>query len=134
MEDENDDSDREPPDNGGDDTGEDTRQTSELSVDATLEILAQRERRYILSYLADSSEEIASTDELVEHIVQAETERMDEVPNRDHLESSLYHIHLPKLTDTGLLEYDPRSQQLRYWGDERLEKWLECVEQEEQQS
>lgn len=134
MADDNDDSDREPPDDGGDDTEGEPRQTSELSIDATLEILASRERRYILSYLADSSEATASTDELVEHIVRAETERMDEMPNRDDLESSLYHIHLPKLTDSGLLEYDPRSQQLRYWGDERLEKWLERVEREEQHS
>jgi len=110
------------------DSEEDTRQAPELSIDATLEILAQRERRYILSYLTDSSEEVATTDELVEHILQRESERTGEVPNRDHLESSLYHIYLPRLTDTGILEYDPWSQQLRYWGGERLEEWLERVD------
>lgn len=113
MKDEDDASDPEQPDNGADGTEEDTRQTTELPIDATLEILAQRERRYILSYVVDSSEKVASIDELVEHIVQAETERTDEVPNRDCLESSLYHTHLPQLTDAGLLEYDSRSQQLR---------------------
>lgn len=134
MEDEDDTSDSEQPTDGGDGPNEGTRQTPKLSIDATLEILAQHERRYILSYLADSSEEVATTDELVEHILQRESERTGEVPNRDHLTSSLYHIHLPKLTDAGILEYDPRSQQLRYYGDERLEEWLERIEREERQS
>lgn len=119
---------------GDHDTEEDTHQIPELSLDAVLDILSQRERRYILNYLVDSSTEVVPIDEVVKQIVRSETERLDEMPNRDHLELSLYHIHLPKLTDAGLLEYDSQSQQIRYWGNEQVEKWLERIQREEHQS
>lgn len=114
------------------DNQEDARQTYELSLDSIFTILAQHERCDLLSFLADSSEEAVPIDEVVEYMVQSETERLGEVPNRDHLELSLYHIHLPKLTDTGVIEYDSRSQQIRYWGNEMLEEWLERIQREEE--
>lgn len=107
---------------------------TELSIDATLELLSHHDRRRILRYFADSAERVATAEELVEQLLQATAERTGEVPNRNHLASSLHHIHLPKLTDAGVLEYDPRSKQLRYWGNERLERWLERVEREKRQS
>lgn len=118
-------------DNGSHEANAD--RASELSLDTTLEILSQRERRYILSYLADSSENVATLDELVEGIFRAKTNRGDEAPTRDTIKSSLYHIHLPTLTDAGVVEYDARSQQLRYWADERLERWLERIQREEEE-
>lgn len=117
--------------NGSGNTNSDARQRPELSLDATLEMLAHRERRYILSYLMNASDDIATIDEIVDHIVQSETERLNEVPNRAHYEVALHHIHLPKLTEAGVLEYDSRSQQLRYWGDDLIEKWLDRIQREE---
>lgn len=116
--------------NGNHDTEKDIHKTPELSLDAVLEILSQRERRSILNYLVDSSEEVIPIDDVVEQIVQDEAERMSELPNQDHLKLELHHIHLPKLTKAGLLEYDSRSEQIRYWGDEQVEKWLKRINEE----
>lgn len=113
---------------GDRDTEEDSHQTPELSLDAVLNILSQRERRSTLNYLVDSSEEVVPIDEVVEQIVQAESERIDKLPNRDHLELSLHHIHLPKLTEAGLLDYDSRSQQIRYKGNKQIERWLKYIQ------
>jgi hypothetical protein len=71
------------------------------------------------SHAPHSSTQVATAEELVEHILQPAAEQTGEIPHRDHIEAELHHIHLPKLTETGLIEYDARSQQLRYNGDMR---------------
>lgn len=109
-------------------------QESTVSIEAALELLAQRERRLLLIYLRDSTERVATTEELVEHICQREAEQTGEVCDPDNLKSELHHIHLPKLTEEGVLEYDPRSQHLRYDGDKRLERCLEWIKREERRS
>jgi len=43
----------------------------------------------------------------------------------------LQHIHLPKLEDAGILEQDPRSETVRYWGQPSVEEWLEHAQHKE---
>lgn len=131
-----DDDGRSPERDQAEDTGHDadTRRTAALSIDATLELLAHHDRRRILDYLVTASEHVATTEELVEHLLQSKAAQTGEVPSRNHLEAALHHLHLPKLVDTGVIEYDPRSQQLRYLGDDRLEAWLKRIKREEQDS
>lgn len=82
----------------------------------------------------NTAEQVATTEELVEHIHTSKAEQSDETRDRNQLTTELHHVHLPKLTDEGVIEYDPRSQQLRYHGEKRLEEWLERIEREERQS
>lgn len=113
------------------DTPTGARHQSELSIGRTLEILTHRDRRYVLSYLTNAPDDVATIDQLADYIVRSEIERVERAPNHDRVESSLYEIHLPQLISADLVEYDSRSRQLRYWGDERLEEWLEQIEREE---
>ncbi len=96
-----------------------------LSLDATFDVLADAERRSILNYLTDAADHEVTVDELVSHITQQEADQTGELPSRDSIEMRLHHIHLPKLVEVGLVEYDARTEQLRYWSDNRLETWLE---------
>lgn len=104
---------------------------SRLSVDATLELLAHRHRRALLSYFVDSDEDAASVDEIVSRIIEVETAASGRRPGHNQVENALHHIHLPKLADAGIVEHDSRSQSIRYRGEDHLETWLERIRNEE---
>lgn len=101
-----------------------------LSLDATLELLANRDRRAILSYLMDAPDGTATVNELVEHLLDRKTERTGERPGPDHVATTLHHVHVPKLADAGVVDYDARSREIRYWGSDRLEAWHERIRRE----
>ncbi|WP_137283576.1 DUF7344 domain-containing protein [Halorussus salinisoli] len=98
-----------------------------LSLDATLELLAHYDRRAILGYLRDTSDDTATIDELVDHLVAKKTEQTGEQPGRDHVLSTLHHVHVPKLADAGVIDYDARNKEIRYWGSDRLEEWYDRI-------
>ncbi|MDF9748494.1 DUF7344 domain-containing protein [Natrinema salsiterrestre] len=98
-----------------------------LSVDAVLDLLAHPFRRELLQYVADSTTATATLDDVTTHLHNQDGWQTDDRPDRDQIEVALEHTHLPKLTETGILEYDPCSRELRYRGDERLEAMLECL-------
>lgn len=102
-------------------------QQSTLSVDAILELLAAAQRRDMLRYLRDQSDHTATVDELIAHVVGCETRRTGNRPGRDQIEMAFHHIHLSKLADAGVIEYDPRSQGLRYWPNDQLEDLLDYI-------
>lgn len=97
-----------------------------LSIDDTLEILTDRRRRLVLEYCVSAAGETVDVDDLVEHLAERR-ERLSGVGDRDAVRTSLHHVHLPMLASKGVVEFDPRSGQLRYHSDDRLEEWLERV-------
>lgn len=99
-----------------------------LSLDAVLHVLADRYRRDLLRYLIDKDDETATVEECTNHLIEREAERTGERPAYDQVEVRLHHVHVPKLSDTGVIEYDPRSREFRYWGHARLEAWLDRIE------
>ena len=100
-----------------------------LSLDAMLDILAHRQRRYLLEYLADAPDDSGSFEQVTRHVVEQASVRDGEQPNRNEIEVSIQHKHLPRLVDAGLVEYDARSKTIRYHPNERLERLLEAVEE-----
>lgn len=106
------------------------RPDAQLSMDAVLELLADRRRRELLERLFSQPSETTTIDELVEHLMDRESEARNERPARDSIEIKLLHVHLPKLADAGILEYDERSREVRYRANDRLEAWLERVREE----
>lgn len=74
-----------------------------------LELLADERRRYVLYYLQDR--ENAELEEVTEQVAAWETEtppeELDEKTVRN-VRTSLYHGHLPKLEEAGIIGYDPR--------------------------
>lgn len=102
-----------------------------LSLDAVLEVLASIQRRAILAHLCEESDHVASLEVIVTKLVELETDRTGERPGHDHVTATLLHVHLPKLADVDLIEYDIQSEQLRYWPNERVEHWLALVEEQQ---
>lgn len=96
-----------------------------LSLDATFDMLADADRRVMLTTLIETPEHVATVDELVTELVKRQADQTGELPSPDSVEAQIHHIHLPKLADVGLVEYDARNEELRYWPDDRLETWLE---------
>lgn len=101
-----------------------------LSLDAILSLLANDRRRDVLAYLVETDDDVTSIEDLVAHLVEAEGERTGELPSHDNVEATLFNVHIPKLADATVVEYDERSRQLRYWSNERLEHWVALVEDE----
>ncbi|WP_425498616.1 DUF7344 domain-containing protein [Natrinema salinisoli] len=101
--------------------------SDELSVDTCLELLANRQRRVLLRFFCDSNRDRASIDELVTEIIDEEAAATGERPGHDSVSATVHHVHLPKLTDAGVLEYDTHNLEVRYCGDPRIEELYQTV-------
>jgi hypothetical protein len=47
--------------------------------------------------------------------------------SHDEFATELVETHLPRLDAAGVVDYDDRSDTVRYWGQPTVEKWLEHV-------
>ena len=86
-----------------------------LAVDEALSALAHPTRRCVLYYLKD--EEVADLEELGAVVAAMKSGTPpDDVPadERDRMAAELAHTHLPKLDEALFVEYDRRSQTVRY--------------------
>lgn len=89
--------------------------------------LTNQRRRHILAYLSDESSNSMTMQELVEDIAAHEKDR--KADSHDDIEITLFHHHLPKLADVGLIEVDKRTETVRYRDDPRVESLLAYLEE-----
>ena len=87
----------------------------QTQLEALLEALTSRRRRYALYYLRD--QEVTDLDSLATHLASVEgnvatAALSDEAITR--VKTELVHTELPALADARLIEYDPRSEVIRY--------------------
>lgn len=113
----------------GNDDG--VRSGNELSLDACLEVLANRQRRAVLGYFLEADTDNATIDELVAEIIDAETRATGERPGHDTIATTLFHVHLPKFENAGVIEYEPRHLDVRYRGDSKIEELYRMIEEYE---
>ena len=90
-------------------------------IDDVLSTLANRHCRLVLSYFRDASEAVVSVDDLASAITRRDS--MD----REHVAIHLHHSALPKLADTGIIDYDTRTKTVRYHGHSELESGLDFI-------
>ncbi|WP_137285414.1 DUF7344 domain-containing protein [Halorussus salinisoli] len=81
-------------------------------LDTVLDICEHKHRRIVLAALADQHQSL-SIDDLVEAIVRhnhhtSPSEAADKVVTR--IRTGLHHVHLPKLTEAGFIQYDSERQ------------------------
>jgi hypothetical protein len=105
----------------------DLTQTSAYTLDALFEILANQQRRYTLYHLSKMKGVTITLSELIDVLVQ------DVTATRTQLRLELHHCHLPKLADYNIIEYDPRSQTIRYHNSDRLETLLGVCQHHERE-
>lgn len=101
---------------------------TDVSMDELLDLLASRERRVILKHLAEMDGVSSTLTEVVDVLVDFREDESGRRPSLDQMEGTFLHVHLPKFEETGIAEYDERSEELRYHVDQRLEAWLTLVE------
>lgn len=100
------------------------------SLNQLLALLSTEYNRYVLYYLCESPEDVVSLEELTEYVLdqQAGTGSRD----RKQIATFLYHSGLPKLADTGVVEYDGDDGTVRYLGHPLLEELLRVVAEREE--
>ena len=91
------------------------------STDLLFELLADR-RRHILHCLTDQPDGVAGFTDLVDAVVGHEPET--DAGDRETVRTNLYHVHLPKLAEAGVIDYDTRSETVCYSQQPLLEKCL----------
>lgn len=89
--------------------------------DELLTILADDRCRAILSHFQDSAADVATVGELV-----------DEISKQDHggaerAAIQFHHSVLPRMADTGVVDYDARSTTVRYRGHPELEAMADGI-------
>lgn len=98
-----------------------------LSMDTVFDILRNRRRRYALYRLNRSRNGVASFDEVIGFVVR--TEPTDD--RHERIARDLYERHLPRLAEANVIEYDDRSETIRYRYVPSLQEWLEHAEYKE---
>lgn len=99
------------------------------SIDV-ISLLGDERRRYVLSCLLDHTDPMGLAD-LAEEIAVHENEGpIDDIPRESlqRIEMSLYHAHIPKLVDAGVVEYDNERDLIRESDPaDRIERALSLV-------
>lgn len=96
-------------------------------LDEMYSALSNRHNRAVCLYFRTTSTEVSSVDELVDFILERD-ERSEE---RIRVEVRLRIATLPNLEEAGFIDYDERSETVRYRGHETLESWLDCIAEEQ---
>jgi Fe2+ or Zn2+ uptake regulation protein len=92
--------------------------TAEL--DENLRLVADWQRRAVLRYLRQSGGCSATVEALTSHLTD-EIGRLE----REPVATALVYVHLPKLADEGFIEYDRRSDAVRYRAGPKVETLLD---------
>ncbi len=103
---------------------------SRPSFDDIFDLLSVERRRYAIHYLSEVPDGVATLDDLSEQVAAWETDTaVADVPDdfRRRVEASLHHTHLPRLADANVIDYDARSESVRYYGQPVLEEYAEHV-------
>lgn len=101
------------------------------SIDDLFDAMANRRTRYTLSHLESIPVDVVELDDLVDAVVAWEVEAGLAVDSEEHrrcVAIALHHNHLPKLAESAVIDYDPRSKTVRYWGDDRISAYLELFD------
>ena len=98
-----------PPDSGSTESEGPTR-------DEIFDVLCNERRRYVLEYLRESPKDRLHLGDMVETIAAWENDKRVvevEYADRKRVYTALRQTHLPKLDETGVIEYDSRRGELR---------------------
>lgn len=102
-----------------------TRTTRADRADELLHLSSDPRRRTLLRHLVSTDHDATTVAELA--AVVAATEGGRDRGDVDEAAVSLKHCHLPKLDGAGFVDYDERSDVVRYDGHDDLEALLQFV-------
>lgn len=104
----------------------------ELGTDAALRLIADRKRRNVLRYLSEHDADWVRVSELARSLPEMAGQSPREPVSDVVVE--LHHIHLPKLAEAGVVDYDPDARTVRYHEHAKLEALLAAVADDVEES
>lgn len=93
-------------------------------LDSLFLLLADEYRRHILRYFVTRDTTTATVAELIEYA----HERSRDERSEERLASQFHHVTLPKLAEHYVIEFDRRSETVRYHGPPAVAEILRTVE------
>lgn len=97
---------------------------SDMAPSTAFSVLAHAHRRGVLYYFLKQETGLGELDQICGFM----SDNLTSVSaDPEAIETALCHQHLPKLEDTGLIEYDLRSATVCYDGDPLVEQCLSLV-------
>lgn len=97
------------------------------SLDELLQLVADRDRRLTIQQLRRGASGITKIDDLVDAMLDRGSGTDEQTIEREQLVIQLYHAHLPKLADHGIVEFEPDNRTVRYQQDEQVETVLDSL-------
>lgn len=98
-----------------------------------LALLSDDRRRSVLEYFESESADVFEVEDVADAVAERERTAGDAGPGPGdrprRIVVALHHNHLPRLDDGGLLDYDPRSRTVRYWGEDRVGTLLDAFDE-----
>jgi len=102
------------------------------SLDTVFDLLSDRRRRYALYHLVGEGPGTVDYTALAERIASWEVADGDPSESRvETVAADLYHSHLPKLDAENVVEFDPRSGDVRFRGQPTVEEYAEHAAHQE---
>lgn len=95
---------------------------AQSTVDTMFTLLSNETRRLLYHYFLARESPTATIDDLVTYLLKHDTNGANH--DRKHLRNELLHAHLPKLADAAIIDYDERTETVRYYGHPLLEQLL----------
>jgi len=98
------------------------------SFDTLFDLLADNRRRYALYALTETEDGLADVEMLADEVALWEARTGDAKLTealRETVADELRETHLPRLADADVVEFDERSDVVRYWRQPTLEEYLE---------
>jgi len=99
-------------------------------VDDVFGLLADWRRRAVCLHLAGADVESTDVETLATAVAQRGMGRVG-ITDTDvsAVRDALVEVHLPELDRAGVLDFDERSESVRYWGQPTVEKWAEYADE-----
>lgn len=102
------------------------KRAQSVPPDRALSAVANRHRRAVLYSLKNASGDTLEFDTLVDRVADTLREGVAD-ERRQRLRISLHHTHLPKLEESGIVEYDTETGHVQFTADELTREVLMLV-------
>lgn len=92
---------------------------------AAHQILTHPLRRFVLSYLNGQQGHVTLGRLVDDYVAHLREQRADTGVDTERLQVRFHHVHLPHLSEAGLIDYDPDELRITEWRHPNLhEQWL----------
>jgi hypothetical protein len=92
-------------------------------------VLAHPLRRDIMRYLIERNEKEADLGEIVKYLSGRDA-NPDQSINHEQIALKLHHVHLPKMGEAGVIDYDHAERTVEYHGEDSRGRYLKIFRAE----